>query len=215
MSARSLLCSCVVVACGKTADAPKKPTADPAKVHALAVEMVKNVPAMAAVPECEDAQLAGGATMTYRTVQELAGEKIPNDPEHAAWINPPALDAPGARKLAGGAADREAAGELLAAPFYVVYRVDMVNAPVALAIKELKIGTVGVRVIRYDKAGRAICERPFYFQNDQAKSDWAIAHSTHVMIDPEVAEAMRVDLAEQFVKQAPRGAGSAGSAKAN
>jgi len=215
MSGRSLLLSVLVVACGKKADAPKKPTADPAKVHALAAEMIKNVPAMGAVPQCEDSQLGGGATMTYRTVEQLGGEKISPDPEHAAWINPPQLDSPAARKLADGADDHEAAAELLAAPFYVVYRVEMVNAPIALAVKELKIGTVGTRIIRYDKAGRAVCARAWYFQNDQAKSDWAIEHSTHTLIDPEIAEAMRQDLAQQFVKLAPRGTAGSAAAKPN
>ena len=46
-----------------------------------------------------------------------------------------------------------------------------------------------------------------------AKSDWAVAHSDHVMIDPEVAQAMRDDLAAQYVKLVPRGV-AAGSASA-
>lgn len=192
-------------ACGKTATKPK-PTADPDKVRALAVAMDKNMPTPGAVPPCKTDQL-GGATMTFRTVEQLAGITMPKDPEHATWINPPQMDVPAARALADGAtgdAAREAAGELLSAPFYTVYRVDMVNAPIALGLKELKIGTIGLRIIRYDKAGNAVCVLPFYFQNDKAKSDWAISQSDKVIIDPAVAKAMRDDLVEQYLKLVPR-----------
>jgi hypothetical protein len=147
--------------------------------------------------------------MTYLTLARLAQLPIPKDPEHADWINPPDLDSPAARALldANGESDArgEAAGELLAHPLWIVYRVDMVNAPIALGIKELKIGTVGTRIIRYDQTGHPTCVRTFYFQNDKAKSDWAIQESDKTLIDPAVAKAMRDDLAEQFVKLVPRG----------
>jgi hypothetical protein len=108
--------------------------------------------------------------------------------------------------IAGGelSARREAAGALLAAPGWLVYRIDMVNAPIALAVKELKIGTVGARAIRYDRAGQPVCVKLFYFQNDKAKNDWAIAKSNKAYIEPEVAKAMRDDLVDQLLKHAPR-----------
>src|SRR4051812_38581057 len=103
MSARSsrhsLLLAGALAACGSHAKEKPKPTADPAKVKARAVETMKNMPAIAAVPSCSDADLAG-ETMTYRTLLQLAGEQIPKDPEHAEWINPHELDAMAARVLA-------------------------------------------------------------------------------------------------------------------
>jgi len=206
MSGRSLLCSVLLVACGKKADAPKKPTADPAKVRALAAQMIHNTPAMAAVPSCKDTDfLAGSVTITSRSLELLANEPVPKDPEHADWINATELDSPAVTAIVGGKGDAgEAAAELLAAKTWMVYRVEMVNAPIALAVKELKIGTVGTMLIMYDNAAHPTCERPFYFQNDKAKSDWAIANSDHTVIPPEVVQAMRDDLHAQFLKLAPR-----------
>jgi hypothetical protein len=193
------------VACGKKADMPKKPTADPAKVRALAAQMIHNTPAMAAVPSCKDTDfVAGSVTITSRSLELLAQEPVPKDPEHADWINPTELDAPAVKAILSDANPREAAAELLAAKTWMVYRIEMVNAPIALAVKELKIGTVGTMLIEYDNAGHPTCERPFYFQNDKAKSDWAIANSDHTVIPPEVVQAMRDDLHAQFLKLAPR-----------
>jgi hypothetical protein len=209
MSGRSLLLSAVaVVACGKKAADPPKPTADPAKVRALAAQMIHNTPVMAAVPVCKDTDFAGAVTVTSRTLEVLAQEPVPKDPEHAEWINPPSLESPAMRVIATADATsqpaREAAAELLAAKTWLVYRVEMVNAPLALAVRELKIGTVGTRLIVYDNKGVPTCARPFYFQNDKAKSDWAIANADHAVIPPEIVQAMKDDLAAQFVKLAPK-----------
>jgi hypothetical protein len=205
MSGRSLLLSCVLVAagasCGKK-PAPK-PTADPAKVRAFAAQMIKNTPAIAAVPVCTDSDFSGASTMTSRSLELLAQQPVPKDPEHAEWIHPPALDSPAVQAFLA-APTGELAAELLAVPKWMIYRVEMVNAPIALGQKELKIGTVGTRVIVYDKAGLPTCARVFNFQNDKAKSDWAIKNADHIVVPPEVAKAMRDDLAEQFVKLAPR-----------
>ncbi len=213
MSARSSLRSVLAVsalsalaACGKPAAKPK-PTADPAKVREHARTVSNNLPALAAVPNCKDDELSAPVTMTYVTLARIAQQPIQKDPEHADWINPAALDTPAARVLAdpGAPADKagEAAAELLAAKAWIVYRVDMVNAPIALGVKELKIGTVGVRIIRYDQTGLPTCARVFYFQNDKAKSDWAIEQSDRAVIAPEVAKAMRDDLAAQYLTHAP------------
>jgi len=81
----------------------------------------------------------------------------------------------------------------------------MIAAPIALGVRDLKIGTIGGRLIRYDKAGAPVCVVLFTFQNDKEKSDMAIARSrAAAVVDPEVAKEMRDDLHEQYLKNAPR-----------
>jgi hypothetical protein len=212
MSARSFRRSFVVAlalaACGKSSG-PPKPEADPAQVHQLAAKMLREVPTPAATRECTDKDFDGGVHMTWRTLKEIGRDKIPARPEDESWINPHALDAPAARTLAQPEADkklaRQAAAELLAAPFWVVYKVDYVNAPMALGVKELKQGTVGTRIIRYEKSGLPGCVLVWFFQNDQKISDDAIAVSDKAEIDPAVAKILRDDLVQQYVTKAPRG----------
>ena len=133
MSARSFRHSLLVLAaCGHA------PDGDPARVKQLASGMIDNIPAPLAVRECAPADYAGVPTATFRALFQLVGRPSPTMPEDADWINAPALDAPAVRTLnAGGevAAQRRAAGELLAAPGWLVYRIDMVNAPLALGVK--------------------------------------------------------------------------------
>jgi hypothetical protein len=216
MSARSslperlvLLVAAALPACGKSS-APKKPEADPKQVKALATKMAHEVPTPAAVRDCTPDDLTGGATMTFRTLMILGDRKLSDQPEEAPWINPPELDAPAARTLVDPAATplaaRQAAAELLAAPFWVAYKVDMVNAPLALGVKELKQGTVGTRVIRYEKTGIPSCALVFFFQNDKAVSDDAIAKTDKATVDPAIAKLLRDDLIAQWIKLAPRGA---------
>jgi len=196
----------LVVACGK--GAPPLPEADPIAVKQLAEKMLHEVPTPAATRECTKADLAGGATMTFRTLQLLGGETLTEKPESAEWINPPELEAPAARTLVADAkqakAARQAAAQLLAAPAWVVYKVDLVNAPMALGLKELKIGSVGTRVIRYEKTGLPGCVQVFVFENDHAVAEDAIAKSDRAKIDPAVAKRLRDDLAAQYIKLAPR-----------
>jgi hypothetical protein len=198
----------VVSACGKSS-APKKPEADPAQVKTLAAKMAREVPTPAAVRDCTPDDLTGGATMTFRTLMVLGDQKLSDQPVEAAWINPPELDAPAVRTLVDPAtkplAARQAAAQLLAAPFWVAYKIDMVNAPLALGVKELKQGTVGTRVIRYEKTGIPSCALVFFFQNDKAVSDDAIARTDKAVVDPAVAKMLRDDLIAQWIKQAPRG----------
>lgn len=203
MSARSLLLEALLLvgAC------KHPPEADPAKVTARAVTVAKNAPAPGAVPTCKPDDLVG-ATMTQRTLLELAKWKIDDEPERADWINPAELDSAAARVLGDPAADavaaRRAAAELLAAPAWIVYRIDLVNAPMAIGVKDPKIGTVGGRVIRFDRNGTPTCVVLFTFQNTQDKSDWAIAHATRAIVEPEIARALRDDLTAQYLKLAPR-----------
>jgi hypothetical protein len=222
MSARSFRHSLVLAVavlaplggCGKSA--PSKPEADPAKVHQLAAHMLTQVPTPAAARECTDKDFDGGMHMTWRTLTQIGGGKIPSRPEDQDWINPTALDAPAARTLAEPPADkklaRQAAAELLAAPFWVVYKVDYVNAPMALGVKELKQGTVGTRIIRYEKNGVPGCVLVWFFQNDQKVSDDAIAVSDKAEIDPAVAQILRDDLVKQYIALAPRGANAKAAA---
>ncbi len=198
--------ACGLAACGKSA--PKKPEADPAAVGKLAARMANQTPTPAAVRECTPGDLAGGPTLTFRALLQLGHQKIPTRPEEQDWINPTELDAPAVRTLLDSkdqTAQRQAAAELLAAPFWIVYKVDYVNAPMALQVKELKIGTIGTRVIRYEKTGLPSCVQVFFFQNDKKVSDDAIALSDKAQIDPAVAKILRDDLRQQFIKLAPRG----------
>ena len=204
-SSRRSLVLLVIACCGKSA-----PEADPGKITKLASKMMREVPTPAATRECTPADLTGGTTMTFRTLTLLAGG-LPavNKPEEADWINPAELDAPAARVLATPAsserAARQAAAQLLAAPFFVVYKVDLVNAPMALGVKELKTGNVGTRVIRYEKTGLPSCVQVFVFENDHAVSDAAIEKSDQANMDPAISKLLRDDLAVQYIKLAPRG----------
>lgn len=207
----TLLALVLAAACGKSGSRePTKPEADPAQVKALAAQMAKNVPTPAAARECTVDDLRGGATMTFRTLMQLGEQKLSESPEESAWINPVELDVPAARALAEPPKDakpkaaRHAAAELLAAPFWVAYKVDLVNAPMALGVKELKIGTIHTRVIRYEKTGVPGCVLIFNFQNDRAVSDKAIEMSDKPNIDPAVAKVLREDLVAQYLKLAPR-----------
>ncbi|HEY5923809.1 MAG TPA: hypothetical protein VIV11_19140 [Kofleriaceae bacterium] len=201
-----LVLAAALTACGKSG--PAKPEADPAAVTKLTDQFATNVPAPAGVRDCEPHDLDGGMTMTFRSVQLLAYSKVPDRPEDDEWTNPKDLDAPAVRALLDAKdtkAKRQAAAEFLAAPFYVVYRVDYANAPMALGIKELKISTLSTRIFRYEKTGLPTCLIVFHVQNDQKISDDAIAVSDKPVIDPAVARILREDLAKQFVAKAPRG----------
>jgi hypothetical protein len=189
----------------------KGPEADPAKATELAAKLLQNMPAMSSQRACTDADYPGGTVITHRSLRMLAGQPVSpdfrTDPLTAEWINPPALETAAIRPLvdlgASAGAKRRAAGALTTAKFYLVYRVDAVNAPIALQVKHLSIGTVHTRIIRFERDGAPTCVTMIDFQNDKERSDWAIARSDKALIDPEIAKAMRDDLAEQFVKHAP------------
>jgi hypothetical protein len=209
MSGRSCLLSAVALAaCGKAAAPPAPPELDPGIAVALARSMLEHAPSPGALPDCKPGELTGGVTLTQVTLLEIGMQPVAKDPEHAAWINPTDLDAPAARTMADthGAtpAHRQAAAAFMAAPFYAVYRVDNVDAPLALGLKELKIGTIGGRAIRYEKTGLPSCVKVFTFQDDQAVSVQAIAESDKTLVDPLVAERLRKDLAAQYLTHAPR-----------
>jgi hypothetical protein len=209
-STRDLVLAAALAACGS-----RPAEADPETVAQLAHTMMRNTPPPAALRACAPADLAG-ATMTHVTLARLAHQQLPDLPHNSDWANPPELDAPAARTLADLHADatdaRRAAAVLLAARSYVVYRLDSIDAPIALGMKSLKRGALGGRAIRYERDGRPTCVVVFGIRNDQARSDWAIAHSDRALIDPAVAQAMRDDLAAQYVLNAPR-APDGGSAK--
>lgn len=202
MSVRSSLLSALcLAACGKPA-----PEADPGKLVALAKAMVHDEPPPG-IRECKPAELTG-PTMTWPTLLRIAQVPVPAKPEFADWINPQELDTPAARVVADpGAAStaaRRAAAELLAATHLVVYEIDSVQAPIALGVKDLKRGHVDARAIRYEADGRPSCSLVFWFQNDLAKSDAAIAKSDRAVISPVVAAAMRDDLREQYLARVPK-----------
>lgn len=182
----------------------KGPQGDPEAFAALAKTMIRNVPTPGA-PECSGEQVLGGATMTMRTVLQIAKHSYEDKPERREFVNPPELDVPAARVLADEQASegarRRAAGELAAAPFYLVYLIDLVDVPIALEIKELKRGHAGGRALRYDKQGKLECARVFLWYNDKAASEAAIAKSDRAIIDPAVAQELRADLTAQLLKR--------------
>ncbi len=207
----------LAAACGKGTSEPARPEADPTEVKKLAATMAKNVPTPAAVRDCTAEDFDGGIAMTFRTLMQLGDQKLSEQPQESAWINPAELDDPAARVLvdpnAPKKAARQAAAELLAAKFWVTYKVDLVNAPMALGVKELKIGTIHTRVVRYEKTGVPSCVLIFNFQNDRAVSDQAIEVSDQAMMDPAVSKLLREDLVAQYLKLAPRSAPPAKPAK--
>jgi hypothetical protein len=185
----------------------KQPEADPAKVKNLAHQLIANEPGMSAVRECKDADFANTIPMTWRSLRTIAGDPITKENREADWINPTQLDAPAIRTFLEAkdtTQKRRAAATILAKnAAYLVHKVDVVNAPIALGIKELKIGSASARAIRYERNGKPTCVSLVDFTNDRAKSDWAISVSDKTLIDPAVAKAMRDDLAAQYVKRAP------------
>jgi hypothetical protein len=196
----------VGIACIAACKHPRE--ADPAAFRAIADRMANNVPAPMAVPNCKPEELVG-APMTRRTMLQIDKHELDQIPELSDWMNPTEFDAPAARVLIDPASDetakRRAAAELLAAPSYLVYRLDMIAAPMALGVKDLKIGTIGGRLIRYDKTGNPMCVVLFTFQNDRDKSDSAIARSrAATAVSPEIVKEMRDDLHEQYLLHAPR-----------
>ena len=208
MSARSSLRSLALVACAVGCGTKAKaPEADPLKVTAIAKQMARTFPGPGA-KECDGKDVVGGATFTattFLTIAESSYDK--SKPEYQEYVNPHELDSPAARTLIDDKATvqqkRQAAAELLSAPFYLVYHVDLVNAPMALEVKELKRGTVGARAVRFDKQGNAQCVRVFFFQNDKALNDEMIAKSNKAVIDPAVAKELRDDLRVQMLKRIP------------
>jgi len=201
----SLLAAALALGAGAGAGCgSKSPQGDPAKFAALATTMIKNVP-VPGVTECTGEQVLGGATMTIRTLLHIAKQTFEDRPERQDWVNPPELDVPAARVLADDKASdtdrRRAAGELAAAPFYLVYIIDHVDVPMALGIKELKRGIAGGRALKYDKQGNLQCVRIFLWENDKAVSDDAIAKSDKAVIDPAVAQRLREDLRAQLLKR--------------
>jgi hypothetical protein len=202
-SPRSLVLLAALAACRST---PKQPEADPALAKALAANIAHNMPAPEAARACQPKDFVGIPTLTFRTVLQLADLPLTADPQHADWINPPQLESPTARELLSPdeTTRRRATAEMLSVPGWMVYKVDLVNAPMALEVKELKIGTVGARAIRFSRTGLPECIEVFYFQNDKTVSDAAIAKSDRAIIDPAVAKTLRDDLALQYLMHAPR-----------
>ena len=207
MSARSSAPSTAAVALAIAAAAcstKHKPEADPARLKPIMRAIDRNAPAPGAVPMCKPEQMIGGATLTQVTVLKLGEDTANPGAERADWINPPELDSPAARELIDPATDettkRQAAYELLSAPFFLVYRIDLVDAPMALAIKDLRRGFVNGRALRYTPAGDIVCARVMIVAQTLAKSDWAIIKSNLPTIDPKIAQELRDDLRAQFLR---------------
>ncbi len=192
---------------GATGSAAAPAEADPAAVTALARTMLANAPTPGGGRDRTAADPRGALPLTQNALLRLAGQAIAADPEHADWLNPPELDgAPVRAMLAaapGSPAARQAAAAVLAAPAALVYRIDNVDAPLALGVKELKIGTVGARLIRYEK-GAPVCIQVFHWQNDREVARKAIEASDRAIVDPAVAANLRADLTARYLATAPR-----------
>lgn len=210
MSARSsapdlrlAVAACAAAAAAAACSTSHKPEADPARLVPIMKAMDQNTPAPGGAPTCRPDDMIGGATLTQVALLKIAGEPANPGPEREDWINPAELDSPAARELIDPSVDettkRQAAYELLSAPFYLVYRVDLVDAPMAIGVKDLKRGTVGVRALRFDRQGNIVCVKVMTFQNTLAKSDWAILKSNLAVMDPKVSAALRDDLRAQFL----------------
>lgn len=194
----------VLVAAAGGCGGKKVPEADPAAFVALAGTMLNNVPPPGATP-CDGPQVLGGATMTMRTLLDIAKRPYEDRPERRDFVNPPELDVPAARVLLDPKASerdrRRAAAELAAAPFFLVYNIDHVDVPMALGFKELKIGIASGRALRYDRKGNLECARVFSWHNDEKVSEDAIAKSDKAVIDPAIAKLLRDDLTAQLLKR--------------
>jgi hypothetical protein len=181
-----------------------KPEADPKRLVPIVQAIDKNTPAPGGAPDCTPDQMLGGATMTMATALKIGGVEANAGPTREDWINPAELDSPAAREIIDPARDdttkRQAAYELLSAPFYLIYRVDLVDAPMAMGVKDLKRGAVFTRVLRYDREGKIECAKVMSFQQTLDKSDWAILKSNLPTIDPKVRDVLRADLREQMLK---------------
>jgi hypothetical protein len=209
-SRRSVLVGAVVAlaACGKHDPNAGKKKGDLARVKVLGAYMVDNVPRPGAAPECGPGDYVGGYPMTHLTLLKIGGKTWKADkPEYTDWINPAGLDAPSARVLIDDKASADekayAAAEFQAAKFYVVYRVDNLDAPIALGVKDIKMSTVAARVVKYGANTIPICTSVFLFQNSQDKYEWASAHSDKPLIPPEVSAAVRDDLTARYLELAP------------
>ena len=201
----------VAAACsGDKKKEPPKLEIDPAKVQPYALAIYENAPSMGSARNCTDADFQGGGiAMTQNSLRTLVGKKPDKEATHLPWVNPTEVEDPIVRMLVAPPPNadphlvRQAAWAFLQAPFYIVYRVDNVNAPIALNIRELIRGTVEARVLRHERNGTATCSKLIYFQNDKAKSDAAIAASDKTLLDPAIIKAMQDDLHDQYLKHVP------------
>jgi hypothetical protein len=195
-SLRSLLLLAAVAACSKKG----APEADPAQVKARAQAMILNTPAPAAAKACTPEQLKAPG-ITARSLILMAGNEMPETHERADWINPWELEDPAVRLYLDAtdeSAKRQAAAKVLGLPAFIVWRPENVDVPLAIGVKELKRGVLGMRAIGYDNAGNVTCLTVFSVLNDKEVSEWAQVQSDKAVIDPAVAKALQHDLRQRL-----------------
>ena len=200
MSARSSLRSLVLLVAAAACSKQGPPEADPAQVKARAQTMILNTPAPVAAPNCSVEQLKAPG-ITARSLILIAGNPMPETHERADWINPWELEDPAVRAYLDATDDsakRQAAAKVLALPSFIVWRPENIDVPLAIGVKELKRGVVGMRAIGYDNAGNVTCITVFSFKNDKAVSEWAQEQSDKAEIDPAVMKALQHDLKQQL-----------------
>ena len=159
--------------------------------------------------DCKPEELGGTDEVTSRTLHELAGQKV-GTRARGRRLDQPARDSTRRRrgrssKRHRATAKREAAAELLAAPAWIVYHVDIVNAPMAIGVKELKIGTIADAPHPL-RQGRAAGVRDGVLLPEHPSEDRLGDLITNkAYVDAAVAKELRDDLTAQYLKLVPRG----------
>lgn len=201
MSARSSLRSLLILSAAAACSSKKgPPEADPAQVKARAHAMIQNTPAPAAARPCTIEQLKAPG-ITARSLILIAENTLPDTPERADWSNPWELEDPAVRMYLDATDDtvkRQAAAKVLALPSFIVWRPENIDVPLAIGVKELKRGVVGMRAIGYDNAANVTCITVFSYKNDKDVSEWAQVQSDKAVIDPAVAKALQHDLKQRL-----------------
>jgi hypothetical protein len=176
------------------------PEADPAQVKARAQAMILNTPAPVAAKACTVEQLKAPG-ITARSLILMAENPMPETHERADWSNPWELDDPAVRMYLDATDDtakRQAAAKVLALPSFIVWRAENIDVPLAIGVKELKRGVVGMRAIGYDNAANVTCITVFSYTNDKDVSEWAQVQSDKAVVDPAVAKALQHDLKQRL-----------------
>lgn len=209
MWARSFLLSLVACSGGKKEPPPLE--IDPAKVEPYARDIYQHAPSMGSATKCgDDAWTPGGIGLTQVSLNRLAHIAPDQDAVHEEFVNPKAADDPLVRLILDPPAGtdphlvRQAAWKFLQAPYYAVYRIDNMQSPMAIGVKDLKRGTIEARVIKQDRSGKVFCIKRITFQSDPQVSLKAIADADKQPGMPtEVIKALQDDLRVQYLKAVP------------
>lgn len=210
MWARSSLLLSLLVACGGKKEPPPLEI-DPAKIQVYAMAIYQHAPSMGNVLACgDDAWTPGGIGLTQVSLNRLAKVAPDGDAVHEEFVNPVAADDPLVRLILDPPAGtdphlvKQAAWKFLQAPYYAVYRIDNMQSPLAIGVKDLKRGTIEARVLKQDRNGKVFCIKRISFQSDAEVSRKAIADADKQPGIPKaVIKALQDDLRQQYLKAVP------------